>query len=108
MTDQHPEYHALDPLDEIDQIVEQITDQHIDDRLRETLRRADHAPAQHEDDSTPTEAAFPAWPMPLQPGRTRSAAPSRRAQRARAHSREPPPLGVGARPPRAGRADPTP
>jgi hypothetical protein len=56
MTDKHSEFRARDPLDEIDETVAQITDEHIDARLRETLRRAGRSLAPHEDDGAPAEA----------------------------------------------------
>jgi hypothetical protein len=45
MTDKHSEFCAWDPLDDIDETVAQITDEHIEARLRELLYRAGRGPA---------------------------------------------------------------
>jgi hypothetical protein len=50
MTDKHSQFRARDPLDDIDETVAQITDEHIEARLRETLHRAGRSPAPREDD----------------------------------------------------------
>jgi len=47
MNDANSERQARDALDDIDEAVAQITDNDIEDRLRETLRRAGCTPGQH-------------------------------------------------------------
>jgi len=56
MTDKHSEFPTRDPLDDIDETVARITDEHIEGRLRETLRRAGRSPAPREDDGASAEA----------------------------------------------------
>ena len=52
MTDKHSDFRARDPLNELDETVAQITDDHIEARLRETLRRAGRRPATQQDDGS--------------------------------------------------------
>jgi hypothetical protein len=46
MNDTNREHPERDVLDEIDEAVSQITDDDIEDRLRDILRRAGHTPRQ--------------------------------------------------------------
>lgn len=55
MTDEHSEQCARDPLDEIDETVAQITDEHIEAKLCETLRRAGHRLTPEQDGSNPAQ-----------------------------------------------------
>jgi hypothetical protein len=47
MNDVNRDQQERDVLDDIDEAVAQITDDHIEERLRETLRRAGCIPGQH-------------------------------------------------------------
>lgn len=61
MNDANREHRQRDALDDIDDAVAQITDDQIEDRLRETLRRAGRAPGQRAgSDGTEAETA-PPW-----------------------------------------------
>jgi hypothetical protein len=61
MSDTNREYQQRDVLDDIDEAAARITDDHIQDRLKETLRRASFTPGQHPVSDGAEAEAGPSW-----------------------------------------------